>query len=213
MVLVSITDIHGRQNIDPPLAQILAAADLLVINGDITQFGGESDARAIIENLRHINERVIAVPGNCDQVSVNHYLDSQGLNLHGITKVIDRVAFYGLGGSSSTPFGTPQEYGDDVIKEVLKKFKKDPAAGYHVLVSHTPPHGTRVDRTVLGVHAGSKLVREFLEDFQPDLCLCGHIHEAIGTDRLGNILVVNPGPFPKHYARIEIKEGITFALY
>jgi len=204
MVLISITDIHGRQNIDRSTAQTLAAADLLVITGDITHFGGEADARPVIETIQNINANIICLPGNCDQLSVNYYLTSLGLNLHAATKLIDGLVFYGLGGSSTTPFGTPQELGDNVMREILMKFKKNPAGRFHVLVSHTPPHGTRVDQTMLGVHAGSKVVREFIEDFQPDLCLCGHIHEAIGSDRIGKTLVINPGPFPKHYARIEI---------
>jgi len=213
MVIVSITDIHGRQNIDRPTTRVLAESDLLVITGDITQFGGEADARPIIEAIQNINANLICIPGNCDQLSVNKYLTSLGLNLHGATKMIDGLTFYGLGGSSATPFGTPQEYGDNIIREVLAKFKKDPAGRFHILVSHAPPHGTKVDQTMLGVHAGSKIVRGFIDDFQPDLCLCGHIHEAIGSDQIGKTLVINPGPFPKHYARIEIKEDITYALF
>jgi uncharacterized protein len=212
MVIVSVTDIHGRQNIDRPAAQAMAAADLLIVCGDITQFGGEADARLIIENLQNINPNLICIPGNCDQLSVNQYLSSLGLNLHASSKTIGDLAFYGLGGSSTTPFGTPQEYGDDVLRKILAGFKKEPSSRYHILVSHAPPHGSKVDQTFLGMHVGSKAVREFIDDFQPDLCLCGHIHEAIGSDRIGKTLVLNPGPFPKHYARVEINEGISFTL-
>jgi Icc-related predicted phosphoesterase len=212
MVIVSITDIHGRQEIDQSTVRALAGADLLVVCGDITQFGNEADARPIIENLQSINSNLICIPGNCDQLSVNQYLTSVGLNLHNNTKVIDGLAFYGLGGSSTTPFGTPQEYGDDVLRKILAGFKKDQSAERRILVSHSPPHGSKVDRTFLGMHVGSKTVRDFIDDFQPDLCLCGHIHEAIGSDRIGNTLVLNPGPFPKHHARIEISDTISFSL-
>ena len=41
---------------------------------------------------------------------------------------------------------------------------------------------------------GSTAVREFIEENQPDICLCGHIHEARAMDRIGRTLVVNPGP-------------------
>ena len=43
------------------------------------------------------------------------------------------------------------------------------------------------------VHVGSTAVREFLEEAQPDICLCGHIHEARAVDRVGRTVVVNPG--------------------
>ena len=69
------------------------------------------------------------------------------------------------------------------------------AAGFAhlILVSHTPPADTVVDRTGSGLHVGSRAVRQFIERVQPDLCLTGHIHEARGTDTLGRTLVVNPG--------------------
>jgi Icc-related predicted phosphoesterase len=37
-------------------------------------------------------------------------------------------------------------------------------------------------------------VREFIEEQQPELCLCGHIHESRAEDRIGKTHVINPGP-------------------
>ena len=36
-------------------------------------------------------------------------------------------------------------------------------------------------------------VRDFLEQTDCNACICGHIHEAVGTDRVGPALVINPG--------------------
>ncbi len=36
-------------------------------------------------------------------------------------------------------------------------------------------------------------MREFLEENQPDMCLCGHIHEARAIDRIGRTVIANPG--------------------
>ena len=43
------------------------------------------------------------------------------------------------------------------------------------------------------MHVGSTAVREFIEEAQPDICLCGHIHESRAVDRIGRTVVVNPG--------------------
>jgi Icc-related predicted phosphoesterase len=64
----------------------------------------------------------------------------------------------------------------------------------------------------MGLHAGSKLIREFIEMYQPDLCLCGHIHEARNSDHIGKTIIVNPGPFPKNFARISITDKIDVEL-
>jgi Icc-related predicted phosphoesterase len=36
-------------------------------------------------------------------------------------------------------------------------------------------------------------VRECIEKYQPELCLCGHIHESRAKDRIGRTPVINPG--------------------
>ena len=40
---------------------------------------------------------------------------------------------------------------------------------------------------------GSHAIREAIENAQPVVALCGHIHESRATSKLGRTLVVNPG--------------------
>jgi Icc-related predicted phosphoesterase len=61
----------------------------------------------------------------------------------------------------------------------------------------------------MGTHVGSKSVRDFIEREQPDVVICGHIHEARGQDAIGRSKIVNCGPASKgYYAVIEIGEKI-----
>ena len=65
-----------------------------------------------------------------------------------------------------------------------------------IWVIHNPPFGY-VDQ-IVGGHAGSQGVLEFLEQSKPSLALFGHIHEAPRlagdcTAKLGETLCVNPG--------------------
>ncbi|WP_243678145.1 hypothetical protein [Vulcanisaeta distributa] len=79
-----------------------------------------------------------------------------------------------------------------------------------ILVSHYPPYGTSVDRAWSGAHIGSKSVRKFVEDIKPLAVLCGHVHESRGIDRLGNTIIVNPGPLANgYYAIININDDGT----
>ena len=50
-----------------------------------------------------------------------------------------------------------------------------------VLICHSPPLGTELDRIKKGLHGGSRGVREFIEKYQPAHFFCGHIHEAEGV--------------------------------
>jgi len=59
-----------------------------------------------------------------------------------------------------------------------------------VLVTHVPPYNTQ-DKIFLGMHGGSKELRETIDKYKPRLVLCGHIHEDPGYMKTGKTLVVN----------------------
>jgi hypothetical protein len=65
----------------------------------------------------------------------------------------------------------------------------------------------------MGLHVGSKAIHDFIKAFKPDLVVCGHIHEARGTDKIGETVMINPGQFPNHYAIIDMSDKIAYRLY
>lgn len=75
-------------------------------------------------------------------------------------------------------------------------------------VIHTPPLNTGLDRTLNGVHVGSPAVRAFLAAAQPAVCICGHIHEAVGEELLGRTQVLNPGLLAEGgFVRLSLRQG------
>ena len=73
------------------------------------------------------------------------------------------------------------------------------------IISHQPPYKTELDKVMVFKHIGCKSLRNYIEEQKPLLCLCGHIHEAIGIDEIGKTRIVNPGSFRAgKYAKIEI---------
>ncbi|HEX7320690.1 MAG TPA: metallophosphoesterase [bacterium] len=213
MKLIAITDIHGRSGFSQSIEQTIASADIMVCAGDITNFGGADDAARIIEGLKDLNPQLFMVHGNCDRPAVNLLLEKNNIGLHGKIKQQDSVAFYGVGGSIRTPSGTPQESPEEDFETILDRYQKEPACRFHVFVSHQPPLNTVIDKTMMGMHVGSKAIRSFIERFQPDVAICGHIHEARGSDRIGKTIIINPGPFPAHYAEIILADAITYNLH
>ena len=78
-----------------------------------------------------------------------------------------------------------------------------------ILVSHQPPYGTKADTLKNGVHVGSKIVRSFIDTWQPLACFCGHIHEGRGIDTIGKTKIINPGPvFRGYFAYAEISDTV-----
>lgn len=160
--------------------------DVFVAGGDLTNFGPVAFVRELLGGLA---VPVLAVPGNCDPRDVVPVLDDLGVNLHGKQVSLMGRTFVGVGGSNPTPFGTPFELTED---EILAAVRPLMVAG-SVLVSHPPPKG-HVDAIHSGAHVGSSSIRAIVEEFQPPLVLCGHIHEARGVARHGRTTIVNPGP-------------------
>ena len=211
MRIIALADIHSKLKNLGLIRPELASCDLVVLCGDITHFGGMSEAAAILDEIRAVNPAVLAVAGNVDRKDVQPYLDGEGIGLHGTGKAVGDIGFFGVGGSNVTPLGTPNEIPDKEILGILEKGYADvEQARIKIIVSHPPPKKTKVDRIFLGLHVGSKSLRTFIEQHQPDICLTGHIHEARGEDTIGKTRILNPGPFFKGgYVDVMIdEEGI-----
>jgi Icc-related predicted phosphoesterase len=59
-----------------------------------------------------------------------------------------------------------------------------------------------------GRSVGSKAVRQFIEKYQPDVCVTGHIHESKAVDRIGKTQIINPGLFGSGgYVMIRLLDG------
>jgi len=197
MIVVALADIHSRTDNLPRLAAVLAASDLVVLAGDITHFGRAEEAEAVVSAVSRYQPQVLAVAGNCDHREVASYLEQEGISLHRRHQIREGIAFLGVGMSLPAPGRTPGEIGE----EDFARFLDEAAAGIPdntplVLVVHEPPFGSRVDYAFTGRHVGSQAIRQFIESRQPLLCLTGHIHEGRGEDRIGDTLVLNPGPLP-----------------
>jgi Icc-related predicted phosphoesterase len=210
MRLLCLADIHGDAAGLRAILPELPSADLVIVAGDVTQLGGGAESAAVLAPLLESGARVIAVGGNMDRAGARHYLVDRKIDMHGQGAIIDGVGFFGLGGGTHSPFGTPWELPDDEAAALLAAGYADVAAASRtVLVSHAPPRDTEVDRVKAGLHAGSTAVRGFLLSHRVDLCICGHIHEAGGREAdLGGCRCVNVGPFRAgRYALITIGEG------
>ncbi|MDR2800217.1 MAG: metallophosphoesterase family protein [Desulfovibrio sp.] len=213
-------DVHNDTGGFASLEEI-SAAEGVIVSGDITFAGGVEDALRVLSPLAGMNPNLLAQIGNMDKGVVTRMLEEKGWNLHrSARRLFPGVYALGLGASTPTPFRTPSEYSEEVMAgwldeaygRALELFaaeragvRGDPAGreeGFPepagepvlVLVSHCPPYGTACDRLGGGHPAGSRAVRAFIEERRPDLCVCGHIHEARAEDVLGRTRILNPGP-------------------
>ncbi len=209
MNIVAIADLHDCADILDAFADVLDEADVVLLAGDLTNFGDRADVAHIIDVVHAHCPVVLAVPGNCDPPDVGAWLADEGLSLDGRHMIVDGIAFAGVGGSLPLGGRTPYERSESEFAIALDQAVAglDPSLPL-VLVSHHPPRDTDLDVAYSNPHSGSVSVRNFIEQHRPLICFTGHIHEAAGLDKLGPTHLVNPGPLRAgRYATARIDDG------
>jgi Icc-related predicted phosphoesterase len=177
MRLLVFSDIHGDKSALERLMEI--EADYYFAGGDLANWGRGLDQLAPI--LQKRADQTYVIPGNHESENdIAQMCGQYGFhNFHGQTLQLGSYTVAGLGYSNPTPFNTPGEYSEQELAARLDKF-----AGIEplILICHTPPKDSKLDRAGEGQHFGSTAVREFIERNQPAYFYCGHIHEAAGQE-------------------------------
>lgn len=193
MMLLLFSDVHTDLEACRSLVARSADADVVVCAGDLAAM--REGLQPVVDTLSDIEIPSVLVAGNGESADeLTAACDGAGWEsahvLHGSGVEIDGVAFWGIGGGIPiTPFGPwSWDFSEDEARELLADC---PEGG--VLVSHSPPYGyVDVSR---GEHLGSRAVLEVVEEKQPRLVVCGHIHSCWEQEStIGDSRVVNAGP-------------------
>jgi len=204
--ILVISDIHGAVGRVERLERV--KRHVTIAAGDLAECGSREEALEVLDRLEAQGAPTVWVPGNCDDPSLAA-LD-KAVNVHGRRVVLDGLVYAGAGGSLHTPFGTPFEYGEDRLASILGDALRGYQAGEGplVLVVHTPPYRSGLDRVSGGSYVGSRRLREIVAAVRPLLLATGHIHEAWGVAAVGPAVAVNPGPLAAgRYALVDIDVG------
>lgn len=210
---IAVGDIHGHMDNFSKIPE-LKQAEGVIISGDLTNLGGAEQARAVIDAIKAAGLPVLAQIGNMDKEGVDSWLSQAGINLHcQVHELAPGTAIFGIGGSTPTPFNTPSEFSEAMYAQWLNAmWEKARQYPHTILVSHNPPKDTLCDAISGGVHVGSAAVREFIEKNQPELCICGHIHEGRAVDHIDRTEIINPGQLcDGGYVAITLKDGCLSA--
>ena len=198
MRILAVADIHGSQyRLNLVLKNIdRYSPDLIVICGDITQFGPGELAKTLLDQ---IPVETLTVTGNIDSDDVKNGIeDSKAINIE-MKKIVKKgIPFVGISGTKTDEF----------------KFLEDKKMidNKTVIVSHVPPYGLQ-DKIFIGLHGGSKELRKIIDSYHPRLVLCGHIHEDPGyTENNGSITVNCSMGKRGEGAIIEIDREITVKM-
>ena len=208
MKILAIADLHGAQyRLNILLKNIETySPDLVVICGDITQFGPGEMAKNFLDQ---IPVTTFAIPGNIDTNDVSEAInESKAINIDLKRVGKNGISFVGISGAIPIPFRTKLSLPGGKTEKTIEKLLDETS----VLISHAPPRGLQ-DKVFIGMHAGSKELRKIIDKYKPRLVLCGHIHEDPGITRTDKTIVVNCSMGKRgEGALIDINKKITVKM-
>lgn len=193
MKILSASDFHGDSLLAESLAQeaVEKKADLVVLCGDLSH--ADAGAEAVLLAFKKRNLRVLFIPGNHDALTTTYFLSElHGIkNLHGYSVVYYDVGIFGCGGANVGPMNYLKE--SEIAQLLEKGFEKIKSMKTKIMVTHAHPSDSITERFSHFI-PGSKAVRAAIDQFSPDLLLCGHVHEAQGLEeKIGKTRVINVG--------------------
>ena len=190
MKILAFSDLHLARARAADLVVASADADLVIGAGDFcnTQQGLDQ----AMELLSGISAPMVVVPGNAESADELRDAALPTMTvLHGAGAEVEGLQLFGLGyGVPPTPFG---EWSCDLTEEFAAQMLSA-CTKADILITHSPPKGL-ADQTSAGISVGSTAIRDAIARVQPQLALCGHIHDSWGQrGMIEQTQVVNLGP-------------------
>ena len=186
--ILAASDFHGDSETAKKLAEtaVKKNVDLVVLAGDIV---GLIETENILKPFVEKGKKVVFVPGNWESTTTANILTK----LYGAKNVgehyvkLDNVGIFGVG----SPDWRMSLNEKETFSKLKKDFEKIKDLEKKIMVSHIHAAGTRAE---FSGFKGSKALRKAIEEFQPDIFLSGHIHEAEGlSEKIGETKVFSIG--------------------
>lgn len=191
---LATSDIHSDQNLLNAIEQYTDWEDIdfVVLTGDL------SDKKNDFENILSTfqDKKILMVPGNHEtRKSIESLKTSYNIHLIGNNPLIinQNLVFFGSNYMSIGQYGINEE---KVFENIIQNYEAIKDIKCKVHLSHIPPAETIIGNAspFFPIIEGSVAVREFLENFKPNMTLVGHIHESSGLEEIVNeTKVVNIG--------------------
>ncbi|MCQ2592588.1 MAG: metallophosphoesterase family protein [Treponema sp.] len=200
MKFLVLSDLHAENAQLDKLDEQFSKADGVLFAGDFAACFKPDTGKAALEKLTSKHESIYAVLGNCDNEDFLEELDNQDVCVEKTMVFHDGVGIAGAGGGTKFTGKTEFERDEeeiisdfDIVGNAAEQSGDADLWKSMILISHNPPKGEVVDAVNADLHAGSQMLTDLIKEKQPLAVICGHIHEGVGIEKIGNTVVINPG--------------------
>lgn len=193
--ILAIGDIHGDTGLVKKLAEKAKKedVDLVILAGDFTF--AELSTKNLIGPFLKAKKQVLLIPGNHESVATADFLAemySPTKNIHGYSFTKGDLGIFGAGGAD---FGIHTIKESELFELLKKGHEKIKDLKKKIMVTHMHPQNSKAEFTGF---PGSKAVSKAIKEFNPDILITAHIHEAGGIEEdIGKTKVINVSRKPK----------------
>ena len=189
--ILAAGDFHSDASLAKKLAKQAEKEDvsLVILNGDVVE---EEQTSGIIGPFLEKNQKVFILPGNHETLATTDFLaEMYGItNLHGYAVRYKELGIFGCGGAD---VGMTQLTDEEIFNTLKKGFEKVKDMPRKIMVTHIHPADSVMEKFSQFVR-GSKGLTRAIKEFQPDVLICGHVHEAEGIEeKIGKTRILNVG--------------------
>lgn len=186
--ILAAGDFHGDSDTAKRLAEKAEKenVDLVILTGDITGF---IETENLLKPFIKKGKKVVFVPGNWETKETADFLSK----LYGIKNIGEHylkykdIGIFGIGSADWRLFLNEKK----AFNKLKKDFEKIKDLEKKIMVSHVHAAGTKSEFSGI---PGSEALRKAIKEFQPNLFISGHIHEAEGLqEKIGKTKVINVG--------------------
>lgn len=197
MKFVFISDTHGLHDY-----LLLPKGDVLIHAGDISKRGSEHEVRDFLKWFEELNfEHKIFIAGNHDF----YFEDSSPEKINQlipktVTYLCDsgiQLGNFKIWGSPVTPWFFDWAFNRNRGLEIKSHWDLIPA-DTDILITHGPVFGV-LDATARGELVGCKNLLDKVEEVNPKIHVCGHIHEAYGICTTASTTFINASILDQNY--------------
>ncbi len=198
MKIICISDTHNHHHV---LDGQLPAADMIIHAGDIAIHGSISEIQEFVNWYSQLPYKYKLFVGGNHDGELEHKLNFLELPdniiyLENESIVIDGLTIWGS--PVSPPYRSFGFMWDELRRKELYQQIPDKC---DIVINHSPPYGI-LDQIVEGTNVGCAIFRERLEEINPKLVICGHIHEGYGITELAGTTYVNASIMSRKYLPI-----------
>jgi len=186
--ILAAGDFHGDSDTAKRLAEKAEKenVDLVILTGDITGF---IETENLLKPFIKKGKKVVFVPGNWETKETADFLSK----LYGVKNIGEHylkykdIGIFGIGSADWRLFLNEKK----AFNKLKKDFEKIKDLEKKIMVSHVHAAGTKSEFSGI---PGSEALRKAIKEFQPNLFISGHIHEAEGLqEKIGKTKVINVG--------------------